>query len=160
MEGDKRDQQFNEVEDKKEVKYEGITLQPGEEISKIYMVKVKTGTAEQKTITNKIEAQYGEAKKRIKYSYNKCSKGQIEVSLVAAEAAETVKPGYQYRYIVSVKNISNKDIKNIKLQFDVQNFTIKQILATKDDELQSFDSSNTYTIDKLAAGKLQKFLYM
>ena len=26
MEGDKRDQQFNEVEDKKEVKYEGITL--------------------------------------------------------------------------------------------------------------------------------------
>ncbi len=27
------------------------------------MVKVKTGTAEQKTITNKIEAQYGEAKK-------------------------------------------------------------------------------------------------
>ena len=151
MEGDKRDQQFNEVEDKKEVKYEGITLQPGEEISKIYMVKVKTGTAEQKTITNKIEAQYGEAKKESNTVTTNVAKGQIEVSLVAAEAAETVKPGYQYRYIVSVKNISNKDIKNIKLQFDVQNFTIKQILATKDDELQSFDSSNTYTIDKLAA---------
>lgn len=77
MEGDKRDQQFNEVEDKKEVKYEGITLQPGEEISKIYMVKVKTGTAEQKTITNKIEAQYGEAKKESNTVTTNVAKGEI-----------------------------------------------------------------------------------
>ena len=73
----------------------------------------------QKTITNKIEAQYGEAKKESNTVTTNVAKGQIEVSLVAAEAAETVKPGYQYRYIVSVKNISNKDIKNIKLQFDI-----------------------------------------
>ena len=58
-----KQQRFNEIEDKKEVKFENISLEPGQEVTKTYMVKVKKGTASLKNISNKVEVQYGEAKK-------------------------------------------------------------------------------------------------
>ena len=63
MDDKPQEKKFNEIEDQKEVKFTGIALEPGQEISKTYMVKIKDGASEKKTVSNKIEVQYGEAKK-------------------------------------------------------------------------------------------------
>ena len=154
MDDKPQEKKFNEIEDQKEVKFTGIALEPGQEISKTYMVKIKDGASEKKTVSNKIEVQYGEAKKESNLVKTNIVKGKIEISLSPAEATDTVKPGYQYRYVVTVKNTTNKEIKNIKLQFELENFSISQILATNSDgDLQYIENTDNYTINKLGAGE-------
>ena len=147
---------FNEIEDKKEVKYENISLEPGQEITKKYMVKVKKGTAVLKTVSNTVIAQYGEAKKESNTVKTKIEEGKLEVSVSPAEAADILRPGTNYRYVVSVKNITDKDLKNVNVKFNVENMTIKQILFMEDDELQSSDKTNEYTFKTLKAGQIEE----
>ena len=151
-----KQQRFNEIEDKKEVKFENISLEPDQEVTKTYMVKVKKGTASLKNISNKVEVQYGEAKKESNTITTKIQEGQVEVNVSSAENEQILRPGYQYRYILSVKNITDKDLKNVKVKINVENFDIDQILVETADEVQSVENTDTYTITKLGANQTQE----
>ena len=152
---------FNEIEDKKEVKYENISLEPGQEITKKYMVKVKKGTAALKTVSNTVIVQYGEAKKESNTVTTKIEEGKLEVSVSPAEDIEVIRPGYTYRYIISVKNITDKDLKNVNVNFNVDNFTITQMLIQDGENLKIAENTDTYKIEKLEAGKeIEIYLYL
>ncbi len=138
---------LQEQTNKKEVIFEGIKLEPGQEITKTYMVKVQKGT-DKVTVSNKIEVQYGEAKKESNTVETEIETGNVEIDIISSTSAKDVMNAETIcMYTISVKNISDKDLKNVKIILNAENATIKEIFNLEN--LESIEDSNAYTIKQL-----------
>ena len=153
---------FDEHPEQTEVTFTGIALQPGEEITKTYTVKIKKGTAQNNTIANTIVSKYGEIQKNSNTVTTKITEGKLEVDIKTIRGGtyigevETAQTGYSYCYLMIVKNISDQDIKNIKLQVDIQGMSIIELAYAKNEELQTFENVDNVVIDEIKAGETQE----
>ncbi len=143
-------EKLQEDAEKKEVIFDKIELAQGEEITKNYTVKVKTGTANT-TISNKAETRYGEVKKESNIVETKVEPGSVEINIVSGiRTYDNMNAGDDCIYVVRVKNISGKDLKNVKIAFNTENMIIKKLTYLKGEDLQIVENPTILTIEQLA----------
>ena len=152
------------VEDanKKEVNYENIQLQPGEKVTKTYLVKVKTGIVDTvNKISNTIQAKYGDVVKNSETVENSIEKGELSLEILPVDCFnDELKVGSYYRYGVLVKNITNTKLENIKLNFECENIKIESIMYTDTDgAVTELPEVTEYTIPSIDAGSFEKIYF-
>ena len=152
------------VEDanRKEVNYENIELQPGEKVTKTYLVRVKTGIADTvNKISNTIQAKYGDVIKSSETVENSIEKGEISLEILPVDCFnDKLEVGSYYRYGVLVKNITNVDLENIKLNLECKNVRIESIMYTDaDGAVAELPGVTEYTIPSITAGGIEKIYF-
>ena len=145
---------FEEYENKKNAEFNIEKLSVGETITKSYLVKVKKGT-KNTTITNVLTSKYGEVTKLSNEITAQVKEADIEVVLYAINEDEKLENGYGYRYVAAVKNTSNKELKNIKVNVQAEkNINILNMWYINSDTNYAIESKNNYiVIDKIAEGE-------
>lgn len=152
---EKEEVYFAENPDKKQVEFNINKLEPGQEITKTYQVKIKETTA--KTIENKIQVQYGEAKKESNTIKTNLEEGNMEIYIYSVDDKGTIDAGYTYRYIILLTNNSNKTIKNTKVTLETENITVeKMYYNTEDLEEVKSENGKDIKITEIAAGQTIK----
>lgn len=155
--GDNKYEAFLEDTTKKNVEFNIEKLKVGETITKSYLVKVNKGAIEN-NILNSIVTKYGEVTKNSNQSSLKVKEGKIEIILYATADEGEVKNGYTYGYVANVKNTSNEDLKNVKINVQAgEIFNIKKIRYKDSTGKNIVEEKNNYIIiDKIPAGETSK----
>lgn len=152
---DKDVEPFTEYPEKQNVEINIDNLSVGESISKTYQVKVKTGT-DGKQISNVVTTTYGEVTKKSNEVTNTIKKGELELTLYSPDTNDgNLKNGYFYRYVVGVKNSSNTEKKNVKLEVNVgDSIELQEIHYTTSDNNSISEKQNNYiTIANIEPGE-------
>ena len=153
------DNKINEDKNKKEVKFENQTIKAKSQKTYEYMVKVDTDkNSEIATIINVTNSK-GE-KKEDRFT-NKIEAADIEATILKTTNlySNIVKTGYEYEYTVKVKNTSNKEKKNIKV--DVKSNDLLEVIQMAYDKNDGEDvevEGNSLNIEKLSAGEEKDIL--
>lgn len=136
--------------DKTDVEFSIDKLAKGENITKYYEVKVKNGTAG-KTIQNNVQLQYGDVTKTSNEVKSTIEEGSISVLLRNTEESTTLKDGYNYRYLLTVKNETDKKINDVNVTINnPDGIDISKLFYVSDsDEVVSVEDTNTLTIKQL-----------
>ncbi len=147
---------YDTYPDQKTVEFTDIKLQPGEKVTKTYLVRVNTGIADTiENVQNQVQANYGEAVKTSNTVETKIEKGEISLEMLVVDgfhagANEFLDVGYSYKYAILVKNISGKDLKNVKVKVDCQNVGIDFVTYVDAENNQTFvDGQVEYIIPEL-----------
>ncbi len=148
---------FKEDSNKKEVTFEGIKLAPGEEITKTYIVKVQKGTVG-KVLKNIIGTNYAEINKNSDAIETTIETGKVEVDFgKGIYAFDNMISGKTGRFRAFVKNISDKDLKNINLKVNIENAKIVDISYLKDksenSEVEILKDVDNVTIPEILKGE-------
>lgn len=141
----------DEIElDKTDVEFSIDKLAKGESTTKYYEVKVKNGTAG-KTIQNNVQLQYGDVTKTSNEVKSTIEEGSISVLLRNTEESTTLKDGYNYRYLLTVKNETDKKINDVNVTINnPDGIDISKLFYVSDsDEVVSVEDTNTLTIKQL-----------
>lgn len=148
---------FTEYNDRKNIQFNIEKLAVGETITKSYLVKVNKGTKGTK-ISNELTTKYGDVTKKSNEHTVEVKEANIEIELYSTTNNEKVTNGYTYGYIANVKNISNADLKNVKVNVQAGDiFNIKSISYTNSENKNIIERTNKYiVIDKIPAGKTQQ----
>ena len=148
---------FTEYQDRKGVEFDIEKLAVGETSIQSYLVKVNKGTKGTK-ILNELTTKYGNVTKKSNELINKVKEANIEIELYSTTNNEKVTNGYTYGYIANVKNTSNEELKNVKVNVlagDI--FNVKSISYTNSENKNVIERTNKYiVIDKIPAGKTQQ----
>ena len=136
--------------DKTDVEFSIDKLAKGENITKYYEVKVKNGTAG-KTIQNNVQLQYGDVTKTSNEVKSTIEEGSISVLLRNTEESTTLKDGYNYRYLLTVKNETDKKINDVNVTINNPDgiYISKLFYVSDSDEVVSVEDTNTLTIKQL-----------
>ena len=146
------EKRFEEFPDQKQIELTIEQLEPGQEYIKTYDVKVKEIT--NKTIDNKIKTEYGEVQKESNSIKTDLEDSNMEINIYSADETGNIYAGYTYRYVVHVANNSSKTIKNIKVNLQTENITVKQMFyQTKELENVTVENTNDITIKEIAEGE-------
>ncbi len=151
---------FIEDPNKKEIIFEGITLEPGQELTETYFVKVKKGTASQ-TIKNALEINFGQINKVSEVVETSVEQGKVEISVASStdNLESIVESRKSYRFIVRITNITDKDLKNVKIKLDMENATTERIIdLSKEFDIGTNEGENIYTIETLEANKTHEIV--
>lgn len=147
----------NKIEEdktKKEVKYENQTIKAKSQKTFEYMVKVETDRS--KEIVTAITTTNSKGEKKESKVTNKIETAPIEVTLLKATDlfSNTVKTGYEYNYSIIVKNTSNKEKKNIKVNVNSNELLeVLQMRYIDENDKEIEIEGNSLTIEKVAAGE-------
>ena len=148
---------FTEYQDRKGVEFNIEKLAVGETSIQSYLVKVNKGAKGTK-ISNELTTKYGNVTKKSNELINKVKEANIEIELYSTTNNEKVTNGYTYGYIANVKNTSNEELKNVKVNVlagDI--FNVKSISYTNSENKNVIERTNKYiVIDKIPAGKTQQ----
>lgn len=148
---------FTEYQDRKGVEFNIEKLAVGETSTQSYLVKVNKGTKGTK-ISNELTTKYGNVTKKSNELINEVKEANIEIELYSTTNNEKVTNGYTYGYIANVKNTSNEELKNVKVNVlagDI--FNVKSISYTNSENKNVIERTNKYiVIDKIPAGKTQQ----
>ena len=148
---------FTEYQDRKGVEFNIEKLAVGETSIQSYLVKVNKGTKGTK-ISNELTTKYGNVTKKSNELINKVKEANIEIELYSTTNNEKVTNGYTYGYIANVKNTSNEELRNVKVNVlagDI--FNVKNISYTNSENKNVIERTNKYiVIDKIPAGKTQQ----
>lgn len=137
----------------KDISFSVDKIAKGQTISKYYDVKVKAGTAG-KTLKHSVQLQYGDVTKTSNETNTKIESGAVSVELKNTEGDSIVKNGYGYRYMVTVKNITIKEIDNAVVTINApEGMTVKELLYINGEGSQIEENINKITIKKLQAGE-------
>ena len=136
--------------DKTDVEFSIDKLAKGENITKYYEVKVKNGTAG-KTIQNNVQLQYGDVTKTSNEVKSTIEEGSISVLLRNTEESTTLKDGYNYRYLLTVKNETDKKINDVNVTINNPDgiYISKLFYVSDSDEVVSVEDTNILTIKQL-----------
>ncbi len=93
--------------DRKQVEIEIPSLKQGATFTESYQVKVDENMAG-KEVVNSITTQYGEVSKKSNEVSNKIESSKLAMTLSPVDDTGIIKTGYEYRYIIGIKNISKK----------------------------------------------------
>lgn len=148
---------FTEYQDRKNIEFNIEKLAVGETTTQSYLVKVNKGTKGTK-ISNELTTKYGDITKKSNELINEVKEANIEIELYSTTDNEKVTNGYTYGYIANVKNTSNEELKNVKVNVlagDI--FNVKSISYTNSENKNVIERTNKYiVIDKIPAGKTQQ----
>ena len=148
---------FTEYQDRKNIEFNIEKLAVGETTTQSYLVKVNKGTKGTK-ISNELTTKYGDVTKKSNELINEVKEANIEIELYSTTDNEKVTNGYTYGYIANVKNTSNEELKNVKVNVlagDI--FNVKSISYTNSENKNVIERTNKYiVIDKIPAGKTQQ----
>ena len=148
---------FTEYQDRKGVEFNIEKLAVGETSIQSYLVKVNKGTKGTK-ISNELTTKYGNVTKKSNELINKVKEANIEIELYSTTNNKKVTNGYTYGYIANVKNTSNEELRNVKVNVlagDI--FNVKSISYTNSENKNVIERTNKYiVIDKIPAGKTQQ----
>ena len=112
VEGDIEEKEEQIESDKTDVEFDIDKIAKGETVTKYYDVKVKEGTAGN-TVQNTVQLQYGDVTKNSNEVKTTIENGNISVLLKNAEGNAVLQDGYNHRYLLTVKNESDKKLKNL-----------------------------------------------
>lgn len=137
----------------KDISFSVDKIAKGQTISKYYDVRVTAGTAG-KTLKHSVQLQYGDVTKTSNETNTKIESGAVSVELKNTEGDSIVKNGYGYRYMVTVKNITSKEIDNAVVTINApEGMTVKELLYINGEGSQIEENTNKITIKKLQAGE-------
>lgn len=136
--------------DKTDIDFTIDKLSKGENTTKYYEVKVNNGTAG-KTIQSSVQLQYGDVTKTSNEVKSTIEEGSISLLLRNTEESTTLKDGYGYRYLLTVKNETDKKINNVNVTINnPDGIDITKLFYVSDsDEVVSIEDTNTLTIKEL-----------
>ncbi len=151
---DSEPETFIEDTNKKEVKIENQIIKAKSQITFEYMVKANTNS--NKEIETTITTTNNKGEKVENKFTNKISTTEIETILVKSDSIYnngTIKSGYEYQYILKVKNVSNKDKNNVKITVNTNDLfeLVQNEYNNDDDHIEITDK--TFTIEKIKAGE-------
>lgn len=127
-------------------------LEPGETYTKTYEVRVKSDIKEEKQITNKTIATCGETIIESSELTNKVQPANIRVTIKKlVDESSILIPGGTMEYMVIVENLSDKDIKDVKLQFVGENFELSCVSSGYDIYLIEDEIPDIIEIEKIPA---------
>ena len=117
---------------------------------------VKANTNSNKEIETTITTTNNKGEKVENKFTNKISTTEIETILVKSDSIYnngTIKSGYEYQYILKVKNVSNKDKNNVKITVNTNDLfeLVQNEYNNDDDHIEITDK--TFTIEKIKAGE-------
>lgn len=136
----------------KDISFSVDKIAKGQTISKYYDVKVKAGTAG-KTLKHSVQLQYGDVTKTSNEVNTTIESGSVSVELRNTED-ETVKNGYGYRYILTVRNITNQKINNLVATINTpEGIEVSELFYSTDDGVEKAEKTNKITIKELGAGE-------
>lgn len=145
---------IKEYEDKESIEFNIEKLSPGQSINATYQVKIKDNT-EGKTISNSIVTHYGDLNKTSNEITNNIQKGELKVVLYSADNDGVIKEGYPYRYVLKIKNLSDTEKKNIKVNAKISDdIKLNEIFYISNDGKVVREQNNNYiNIDSIKAGE-------
>ena len=139
--------------DQKDISFNVDKIAKGQTISKYYDVRVKTGTAG-KTLKHSVQLQYGDVTKTSNETNTTIENGSISLELKNTEGDSIVKNGYGYRYLVTINNITNKEIDNVLVTINTpEGISVRELLYINDEGSKIEENTNKITIKKLQAGE-------
>ena len=139
---------------------ENITVDAKQTVNYTYYVKVATDLSDGAKTGATIETKYNDETKNETMT-NTVKSANVSAELVPLDRfeTETLESNYNYLYKLTVKNNTNKDLKNIDVTLNKNDLTqIQKITYTngtgEDAEVVEVDTSKpTFTIEKLSAGE-------
>lgn len=148
---------FIEYKDRKNIQFNIAKLSVGETTTQSYLVKVNKGTKGTK-LSNELTTKYGEVTKKSNELITEVKEANIEIELYSTTDNEQVKNGYTYGYIANVKNTSNEDLKNVKVNVLAGKiFNVRDISYTNSENNNVVEKNNKYiVIDKISAGETKR----
>ena len=124
----------------------------GETKTLTYEVKVNNDTVGNQ-LSNVITAKYGDMTKTSNEIVNQVKKKKISLTLVSVEdhVTDELSPGSAFRFKVSVKNNTNNEIKNIRVEFpETDSYEVLNVMYT---DMSKVEYGNEIMIESLAAGE-------
>ena len=139
--------------DQKDISFNVDKIAKGQTISKYYDVRVKTGTAG-KTLKHSVQLQYGDVTKTSNETNTTIENGSISLELKNTEGDSIVKNGYGYRYLVTINNITNKEIDNVLVTINTpEGISVRELLYINDEGSKIEENTNKITVKKIGAGE-------
>ncbi len=150
VEGDIEEKEEQIESDKTDVEFDIDKIAKGETVTKYYDVKVKEGTAGN-TVQNTVQLQYGDVTKNSNEVKTTIENGNISVLLKNAEGNAVLQDGYNHRYLLTVKNESDKKLKNLVVNINnPEEINIMQLSYVDDnDNFVKTENQNTLTIKEI-----------
>ena len=153
IEADVEDNDDNIEIDQKDISFSIDKIAKGKTISKYYDVRVKTGTAG-KTLKHSVQLQYGDVTKTSNETNTTIENGSISLELKNTEGDSIVKNGYGYRYLVTINNITNKEIDNVLVTINTpEGISVRELLYINDEGSKIEENTNKITVKKIGAGE-------
>ena len=153
IEADVEDNDDNIEIDQKDISFSIDKIAKGKTISKYYDVKVKAGTAG-KTLKHSVRLQYGDVTKTSNETNTTIENGSISLELKNTEGDSIVKNGYGYRYLVTINNITNKEIDNVLVTINTpEGISVRELLYINDEGSKIEENTNKITVKKIGAGE-------
>lgn len=146
---------FSTNEDIQNIGFDVQNLTAGDSVTKTYKVKVNEETQGQ-VISNEISTTYGEVNKKSNEVTSNVESGDLRLELYSADnETDVLQNSYLYRYVVLVKNSTNKDKKNIRLNVNADDIIdIQEIFYISSDNESIVENENKYVdISNLKAGE-------
>ena len=139
--------------DQKDISFSVDKIEKGKTISKYYDVRVKSGTAG-KTLKHSVQLQYGDVTKTSNETNTTIENGSISLELKNTEGDSIVKNGYGYRYLVTINNITNKEIDNVLVTINTpEGISVRELLYINDEGSKIEENTNKITVKKIGAGE-------
>ena len=139
--------------DQKDISFNVDKIAKGQTISKYYDVRVKSGTAG-KTLKHSVQLQYGDVTKTSNETNTTIENGSISLELKNTEGDSIVKNGYGYRYLVTINNITNKEIDNVLVTINTpEGISVRELLYINDEGSKIEENTNKITVKKIGAGE-------
>lgn len=153
IEADVEDNDDNIEIDQKDISFSIDKIAKGKTISKYYDVRVKSGTAG-KTLKHSVQLQYGDVTKTSNETNTTIENGSISLELKNTEGDSIVKNGYGYRYLVTINNITNKEIDNVLVTINTpEGISVRELLYINDEGSKIEENTNKITVKKIGAGE-------
>ena len=142
---------FIEDTTKKQIKLENKTIKAKSQITFEYMVKVNT--TENMETKNTIIITDNKENKNESIFKHKLEMADIEVTMLKSDSiySSKVKSGYNYRYILKIKNISKEDKENINVNLALNDLIELENVYYTNDNNRIETKEMSFTISKLKA---------
>ena len=148
----------------RELKKENITLEGNKTVNLQYMVKVNEDLSENKNIETRVSIKDNKQEKNASFR-NVIAPASLSVSL-ALKDIETNKElisGYEYKYVVELKNLSSEEQKNIQVSIEKNDAIdiLEIVYDNGEEEYTKLDGENlTFTINSLPANSTLSNLWI
>lgn len=155
---------FVEV-DQNKITTENITVGPKQTVKYTYYIKVNSNLSDGSTTGAVITTKYNDEEKTETLT-NTVKKSNVSAEIVPLDRfeTETLESNYNYLYKLTVKNNTDKDLKNVDVTLNKNDMSqIQKITYTngtgEDAEIVEVDTSSPiFTIEKLSSGEAKEII--
>ena len=143
----------------KKVVFENLKIKEGENIALSYTVQVDDNIEDNSDTTCEVITSYKKSNISSKIKHI-LKKSDVIVNLNTVQRKEnTIKTGYNYDYLLEVKNNSNEEKNNIKVKINTNSLLkIKEITYIYEENSIIYNGKDEFEIEKIKAGESIKVL--